>query len=234
MRLFRRQRVKDAIFIALLAAAPLASLAQENEGRPHIERSDRPGEEGRDGRSEGRSEKERALEDEKKKIEEKIKAVDDRKNDDGLKPGEDRATKDRFTKADEIARRIDLTKPGNGDVHDLDTLIKETGRDTEIDRKKLKSAEDLSREVIEKRNEKGDYGLGSATKETVDRAGRDFVGEDARESSDGIALISKNGLRRYRFPKYKAYQDKVQANFERRSDPEGKWLSNGHVDIGQE
>jgi hypothetical protein len=228
MRRFHGQRAIAVLIAALLAAAPVSTLAQEVEGRPHLDRkmSDRPGEEGR----RPGSAKERALEEDAKKIDEKLKGLDDRKADNDRKPGEDRPSEDRITKADEVGKKIDLTKPASAEVHDIDTLLRETGRGKD-ELHQRKSADDLSREIIETRHEKGMYGLGTATADVVDRAGHDFVGRDAEISSNGTALVSKDGLRQYRFPEYKRKIDKTQANFERRNEPEGKWISNGHVDV---
>jgi hypothetical protein len=58
-----------------------------------------------------------------------------------------------------------------------------------------------------------------------------WVGEGAKWSYDGRALTSKDGLRQYRPPDLKDKLGKVQANLESRLKPEGRWLSNGHLDI---
>ncbi len=52
-------------------------------------------------------------------------------------------------------------------------------------------------------------------------------------SSNGKALISKDGMRMYRMPTYKPKVKKVQANFERRFEGQTsqEWQANGHLDI---
>lgn len=59
--------------------------------------------------------------------------------------------------------------------------------------------------------------------------GKEWVGKGATWSSDGKALISENKLRQYRPPSQK--KRGVQANFEQRSLKDGKFHSNGHLDI---
>lgn len=83
---------------------------------------------------------------------------------------------------------------------------------------------------------KGNFGLGSATREQAGRIGRDWVGEGYKVSGNGNALISKDGLRQFRPPSAKAssWADTgAQANYESRSVPEGQWQSNGHLNITQ-
>lgn len=52
-------------------------------------------------------------------------------------------------------------------------------------------------------------------------------------SSNGKALISKDGMRMYRMPVYKPKIKKVQDNFERRFEGQTsqEWQANGHLDI---
>jgi YD repeat-containing protein len=82
---------------------------------------------------------------------------------------------------------------------------------------------------------KGMYSIGSA--ETMDAAelGRAWVGPGARLSSTGDALVSSDGTRVFRFPKYKPTWHEKQANFETRTQNgrTGKWkiVSNGHLSI---
>ena len=78
---------------------------------------------------------------------------------------------------------------------------------------------------------KGNFGLGEASAQDADTVGRAWVGDGAKLSSDGRALVSKDGLRQYRFPSFKPRQGKVQANLEQRSRPSGQWQSDGHIDI---
>jgi RHS repeat-associated protein len=77
----------------------------------------------------------------------------------------------------------------------------------------------------------GNFGLGSATRADATSAGRTWVGSGFRVASDGKTLVSRDGLRQYRPPTFKPNLNKVQANFEQRSQPEGPWKSNGHLDI---
>lgn len=66
---------------------------------------------------------------------------------------------------------------------------------------------------------------------TGSSVGEEWVGENARLSSNGKALISDDGLRQYRFPSYKPGWSTYQANFESRLTPSGPWTSNGHLTI---
>ena len=47
---------------------------------------------------------------------------------------------------------------------------------------------------------KGNYGLGSATRNQADDMGRAWVGDGAKLASDEKTLVSKDGLRQYRPP----------------------------------
>ena len=82
---------------------------------------------------------------------------------------------------------------------------------------------------------KGNFGIGSATSEQADVMGRAWVGSGSRENSSGNALISRDGLRQYRFPSEKPNSNHAptgtQANFESRSMPEGRWTNNAHLNI---
>lgn len=84
---------------------------------------------------------------------------------------------------------------------------------------------------------KGNFGIGIATSEQADVLGRAWVGSGARQNSSGNALISRDGLRQYRFPSEKPNSPYastgVQANFESRSTPDGRWTNNAHLDIEQ-
>jgi hypothetical protein len=77
----------------------------------------------------------------------------------------------------------------------------------------------------------GNFGLGSASFETAMRLGRDWVGKGYRLASDGKTLVSADGLRAFRPPSFKPRLGKMQANFEQRPGPSGKWTSNGHLDV---
>ena len=77
----------------------------------------------------------------------------------------------------------------------------------------------------------GNFGVGSGSQEIADEAGRRWVGPGYRTTGNGKILISRDGLRQYRSPAYKARLGKTQANFESRPVPKGQWTSNGHLDI---
>lgn len=78
---------------------------------------------------------------------------------------------------------------------------------------------------------KGDFGVGSATREQAEAAGRAWVGPQARIASDGKTLVCRDGLRVYRPPSYKPSLGKMQANFEQKLSPGGQPYSNAHLDI---
>jgi RHS repeat-associated protein len=80
---------------------------------------------------------------------------------------------------------------------------------------------------------KGNFGIGVANRAQADALGKAFVGDGYREMSGGKGLVSKDGLRTYRFPSEKdtPYSGTgVQANFERK-DSQGNVISNGHLDV---
>jgi hypothetical protein len=82
---------------------------------------------------------------------------------------------------------------------------------------------------------KGNFGLGTASAPQAQTLGEAWVGEGYTVASDGKTLISQDGLRQYRPPSSKPNSPYaptgVQANFEQRFVPEGRWQSNGHLDI---
>lgn len=79
--------------------------------------------------------------------------------------------------------------------------------------------------------QKGNYGLGCGTKAEANALGEAWVGQDARLSQHGDALVSRDGLRQYRFPLVKRSTGYYQANFESRFRPAGRWQNDGHLDI---
>ena len=93
------------------------------------------------------------------------------------------------------------------------------------------SSEKVLRIVKEAGEKKGFFGLGSGTRAEADAAGKAWIGKDARWSSKGNALISKDKLRQYRPPLLKKGKKIVQANLESRLVPKGDWINNGHLDI---
>ena len=78
---------------------------------------------------------------------------------------------------------------------------------------------------------KGNFGLGSATPEEVQRLGRAWVGNGYKVGSDGKTLISADGLRQFRPSALKPSLGIEQANFEQRLIPQGQWQGNGHLDV---
>ena len=84
---------------------------------------------------------------------------------------------------------------------------------------------------------KGNFGIGSGTREQADAMGKAWVGKDAIRASDGKTLVSKDGLRQYRPPTSKPNSKQAstgtQANFERRFEGQRskKWQGNAHMDI---
>ncbi len=75
---------------------------------------------------------------------------------------------------------------------------------------------------------KGNFGLGSATREQAHVLGKAWVGDGYRVSSDGSAWISANGMRQYRLPTFKKKLNKFQANLENKFEGQtwGNWPSN--------
>ena len=78
---------------------------------------------------------------------------------------------------------------------------------------------------------KGNFGLGQATAQDAGRLGEAWVGKGYTVASDGKTLISADGLRQFRPPSFKPRLGIQQSNFEQRLQPEGRWQSNGHLDI---
>ena len=81
---------------------------------------------------------------------------------------------------------------------------------------------------------RGNFGAGSADAATAQRPGAAWVGDGAIVASDGMTLLSRDGLRQFRPPSLKPRLGRVQANFEARAKPEGAWQSNAHLDITPE
>ena len=78
---------------------------------------------------------------------------------------------------------------------------------------------------------KGNFGLGSATYEEAMAAGKSWVGDGYRISSDGKAWVSSDELRIFRPPTYKPKLKMTQANFEWKTKVGGQPQGNGHLDI---
>ncbi len=83
--------------------------------------------------------------------------------------------------------------------------------------------------------------IGKSTFDDAIAAGREFVGENPTEvlAKDGTLkeLISESGLKRFRAPRFKEEQGKVQANFETRPNTNVKFgrpekgTTNAHLDV---
>ncbi len=78
---------------------------------------------------------------------------------------------------------------------------------------------------------RGNFGIGTATREQARAMGVVWVGKRYRIASDGKTLVSANGRRQYRPPSYKPSLKKFQANFETRPPGVKKWQTNAHLDI---
>ena len=91
----------------------------------------------------------------------------------------------------------------------------------------------LSGQLSEASKGKGNFGIGSGTREQAEVMGKAWVGDGYKVASDGKTLVSQDGLKQYRPPTYKPYQQGTQANFEQRFSGQEtkKWQSNGHLDI---
>ncbi|MEE9427952.1 MAG: hypothetical protein V3V25_07370, partial [Paracoccaceae bacterium] len=76
---------------------------------------------------------------------------------------------------------------------------------------------------------------GSATRAEATELGQSWVGPGYRVASDGKTLVSADGLRQYRpaqpKPNSPYATTGVQANFQLRHDPIGRWTSNAHLNI---
>lgn len=82
----------------------------------------------------------------------------------------------------------------------------------------------------------GNFTIGTADRAGADAAGLTWVGTNSRRLRYGptYRLVSADGLRQYRPPQLKPSGRGVQANYERRSDPNRHWESNAHVVITEE
>ncbi|NIX77361.1 RHS repeat-associated core domain-containing protein, partial [Microvirga terricola] len=81
--------------------------------------------------------------------------------------------------------------------------------------------------------QKGNFGMGRASRDEAEELGKAWVGPNYRTTSKGY--MSEDGLRQYRGPSEKPNSPLattgLQANFETRNQPSGPWQSNGHLDI---
>lgn len=79
-----------------------------------------------------------------------------------------------------------------------------------------------------------DFSLGLAKYDDAIILGRAWVGEGFTVASDGTTLVSADKLKQFRPPSLKNSpfaSTGVQANFEWRANPSGRWLGNGHLNI---
>ena len=63
---------------------------------------------------------------------------------------------------------------------------------------------------------KGNFGIGSATREQADALGKAWVGEGYKVSNYNKSWISNDGMKQYRMPTYKPKLNRVQANLEKK------------------
>ncbi|MBW8354237.1 MAG: DUF637 domain-containing protein [Pseudomonas sp.] len=91
----------------------------------------------------------------------------------------------------------------------------------------------LSGQLRDASQGKGNFNIGTGTREQADALGKAWVGDGYKVASDGKTLVSSDGLKQYRPPTYKPNQGKAQANFEQRfpGQESKRWQSNGHLNI---
>jgi filamentous hemagglutinin len=80
---------------------------------------------------------------------------------------------------------------------------------------------------------KGNFGLGSGTREEALKWGANWVGPGYKVSNNGGAWVSQSGERVFRLPSYKKTRSALEANFELYSGAgrEGKPIKKGHLKI---
>ena len=77
---------------------------------------------------------------------------------------------------------------------------------------------------------KGNFSLGSATREEANKIGADWVGFKPTSKIS----VSEDGLHQYRKASWKPNWKEFQANVEGREQAQGRWTSNGHISIPEE
>ena len=97
-----------------------------------------------------------------------------------------------------------------------------------IRREQLADAGGLLRET---RQRTGNFNMGNGTRADADLLGEAWVGPGATWSSNGRALVSADGLRRYRPPSWKQEWNNYQANFEWKYPDGREFPHNGHLHI---
>ena len=94
---------------------------------------------------------------------------------------------------------------------------------------------ELSGMLRDAKKGKGNFGIGSGTREQAQAMGEAWVGPGFKVARDGRTLISADGLRQYRPPTSKPNSPHattgVQANFEHRAFPSGNWTNNAHLNV---
>lgn len=138
----------------------------------------------------------------------------------------ERSNEDALAKSRETWRKEDLTNRPKQEFSDLSKLEAKI----EAQKNAHSNVEMVSRELMTRRYEKGNFGIGTGTSADANRVGRDWVGADAKLAGDGKTLVSSDKLRQYRPPALKK-DGRVQANYERRDHPNGSWIGNAHLDI---
>nr|WP_233284489.1 hemagglutinin repeat-containing protein [Agrobacterium tumefaciens] len=127
-----------------------------------------------------------------------------------------------------IAEKLGQTKPG-------DPGPKGTTGQTSGEASKGVDWPELSGMLRNAQTGKGNFGIGSGTREQAQAMGEAWVGAGYKTASDGKTLISADGLKQYRPPSSKPNSPLAstgtQANFERREFPNGSWTHNGHLDV---
>ena len=121
-------------------------------------------------------------------------------------------------------------KPGGGQGRPVG-LTSETSGSGALKAKESSDWPELSGMLRDAARGKGNFGIGSATREQADVMGRAWVGEGYTVASDGKTLVSANGLRQYRPPSWKPNLQRWQANLEWRPEGVTQWQGNAHIDI---
>ena len=90
---------------------------------------------------------------------------------------------------------------------------------------------EISGRLREAAKTKGNFGMGTATESEAMQLGESWVGKGATMSKDGVAIISKDGLKQFSPPMMKSKINKIQANFQWRNSGSKSWDGNGHLEI---
>ncbi|CAH1520231.1 Type IV secretion protein Rhs [Vibrio owensii] len=113
--------------------------------------------------------------------------------------------------------------------------ISKLSKSAEVASKEADNWAKMSGQLRDASKGKGNFGLGDTTREEAESLGNAWVGKDPTLASDGKTLVSKDKLRQYRPPSKKPNSKHaktgIQANLESRYKAEGRWQTNGHLDI---